>query len=164
MSPMMNMKRTLTWSGTSVTFVMQRKMIIWSMEWQGRACITRGSLPLSGTKLLLLTKYIFSHFVSYMDGWPNILDVDYASSLEGSVDNLISVQKIPNDESSFTILMVNNFVRNKLLSQSSSSDGAWGSPGGDNGTGLHTSITGVRGSIPQYCHSTWYIHSIYHQV
>ena len=54
--------------------------------------MTRGTLPLSENMLLPITKG-FSKFVSYMDGQPNIVAVDYSSSLEVSVEIPLSNQK-----------------------------------------------------------------------
>ena len=51
-----------------------------------------GTLLLSGTMLLLLTKKK-SHFFSYMDGRPKIVSGDDASYLEGSVRPLYHVGK-----------------------------------------------------------------------
>ena len=45
-------------------------------------------------------KRIFSNFVSYMYGRPNIVAGDDASSLDGSVETTLSRRKIPNNESS----------------------------------------------------------------
>ena len=47
---------------------------------------------MSETMLLPITKG-FSNFVSYMDGQPNIVAVDYSSSLEVSVEIPLSNQK-----------------------------------------------------------------------
>ena len=55
-------------------------------------------------------KSIFVIF-SYMDGQPNIVAGDDASSLEGGVETPLSRRKIPNYESSCTIVMANYFVR-----------------------------------------------------
>ena len=60
-------------------------------------------------------KSIFSHFVSHMDGWPNIVAGDNDYSLEGSVDTPISRLKFPNDESSCTNEMANYFERKKVM-------------------------------------------------
>ena len=59
-------------------------------------------------------KSIFVIF-SYMDGQPNIVAGDDASSLEGSVKTPLSRGIIPNDDSSYTIVMAIYFVRKKVI-------------------------------------------------
>ena len=71
-----------------------------------------GTLLLSGTMLLLLTKRC-SQFVSNMDGRPKVVAGDNASSLEGSLETPLSRRKIPNDDSYCTSAMANYFVRQK---------------------------------------------------
>ena len=56
-----------------------------------------------------------SHFFSYIYGRPKIVAGDDASSLEGSVKTPLSRGIIPNDDSSYTIVMAIYFVRKKVI-------------------------------------------------
>ena len=67
MSPMRKMVSRLAWSGTYVLSAMQRNLIRRKRGWQGWSCITIGTLPFSGTMLLLLTKGFFT--LCFLHGW-----------------------------------------------------------------------------------------------
>ena len=112
MRPMRKMERRLTLSGTSVTSDNQINLKRWRRRWHGWSCITRIKLPLSGTMLLLLTKYFL--ILCFLNWWATkIVAGDYASSLGESVKTSLSRRKIPNDDSSCTSAMANDFVRRK---------------------------------------------------
>ena len=67
MSPTRNMEGILTWIGNYVPSAMQRNLIRLRRGWKYWYGITRGTLPISGTMLLLLKKdYFNTLFLTWM--------------------------------------------------------------------------------------------------
>ena len=65
---MRKMERRLIRSVTSINSATKINLIRWRRGWQWWSCVTRGTPPISGTMLLLITKgFYYTLFLTWMD-------------------------------------------------------------------------------------------------